>query len=262
MIMQSFLTNLVKFKDNNKMISNSSSVKNCLRYSTKMKILSFVFAVFLTVSVSALPGVSARANQEKVGSNGLMSTQKNSSPFTICIDDSDCLKLGQGDKYACFQFLCYPWENDSEVAPKDRIPLCRNDKQCSDGKKCYRHFDRRRVSKGLCFDELQECGIEEDDEKCPKDKGCCGSFCCDQKYYESYSQLPCMNHRGCEDLGLGKFCCPRGNGQHNVCCNTDPNPPPSTAAPVVGDGKGEASAIHATAFTSSLIATVFLSWLM
>ena len=103
MSMQSFLTYLVQFKDNNKMISNSSSVKNCLRYSTKMKILSFVFAIFLTVSVSALPGVSARANQEKVGSNGLMSTQKNSSPFTICIDDSDCLKLGQGDKYACFQ---------------------------------------------------------------------------------------------------------------------------------------------------------------
>ena len=77
-----------------------------------------------------------------------------------------------------------------------------------------------------------------------------------------------MNHRGCEvclqnhllnhfceqyrsieavkvtffiiffqDLGLGKFCCPRGNGQHNVCCNTDPNPPPSTAAPVDSDGK-------------------------
>ena len=65
-----------------------------------------------------------------------------------------------------------------------------------------------------------------------------------------------------QDLGLGKFCCPRGNGQHNVCCNTDPNPPPSTAAPVVGDGKGEASAIQATAFTSSLIATLFLSWLM
>ena len=104
--MQSFLTYLVQFKDNNKMISNSSSVKNCLRYSTKMKILSFVFAVFLTVSVSALPGVSARANQEKVKSNGLMSTQKNSSPFTICIDDSDCLKLGQGDKFlTCFFLL-------------------------------------------------------------------------------------------------------------------------------------------------------------
>ena len=101
--MQSFHTYLVQFSDYNKMINSSSSVKSCLRYSTKMKILSFVFAVFLTVSVSALPGVSARANQEKVKSNGLMSTQKNSSPFTICIDDSDCLKLGQGDKFACFQ---------------------------------------------------------------------------------------------------------------------------------------------------------------
>ena len=85
------------------MISNSSSVKSCLRYSTKMKILSFIFAVFLTVSVSALPGVSARANQEKVKSNNLMTTKPNKSPFEICIDDSDCLKLGQGDKYACFQ---------------------------------------------------------------------------------------------------------------------------------------------------------------
>ena len=101
--MQSFHTYLVQFSSYNKMINSSSSVKSCLRYSTKMKILSFVFAVFLTVSVSALPGVSARANQEKVKSNGLMSTQKSSSPFTICIDDSDCLKLGQGDKFACFQ---------------------------------------------------------------------------------------------------------------------------------------------------------------
>jgi len=262
MNMQSFHTYLVQFGDYNKMISNSSSVKSCLRYSTKMKILSFIFAVFLTVSVSALPGVSARANQEKVGSNNLMTTKPNKSPFEICIDDSDCLKLGQGDKYACFQFLCYPWKDDSEVDPKDKIPLCRKDKDCEGGKKCYRHFDRRSVSKGLCFEELKECGIEEDDEKCPKDKGCCGSYCCEQKYFESYSQLPCTNNLGCEDLGLGKFCCPR-EGQHSVCCNTDPNPPPSTAAPVVGDGKGDASAIKATAFTSSLILIdLFLSWLM
>ena len=103
MNMQSFHTYLVQFGDYKKMISNSSSVKSCLRYSTKMKILSFIFAVFLTVSVSALPGVSARANQEKVGSNNLMTTKPNKSPFEICIDDSDCLKLGQGDKYACFQ---------------------------------------------------------------------------------------------------------------------------------------------------------------
>ena len=28
---------------------------------------------------------------------------KKSTPFKICIDDSDCLKIGEGDKFACFQ---------------------------------------------------------------------------------------------------------------------------------------------------------------
>ena len=66
-----------------------------------MKILSFICA--LTITFSAVPGALARANQEKAGKNGVMVTDKQSSPFTICIDDSDCQKLGQGDKYACFQ---------------------------------------------------------------------------------------------------------------------------------------------------------------
>ena len=25
------------------------------------------------------------------------------TPFPVCIDDSDCLKIGEGNKYACFQ---------------------------------------------------------------------------------------------------------------------------------------------------------------
>ena len=25
------------------------------------------------------------------------------TPFPVCIDDSDCVKLGEGDKFACFQ---------------------------------------------------------------------------------------------------------------------------------------------------------------
>ena len=25
------------------------------------------------------------------------------TPFPVCIDDSDCLKMGEGNKYACFQ---------------------------------------------------------------------------------------------------------------------------------------------------------------
>jgi len=253
---QNIPTYFLRFGDYKKM-----SVKSSVRYSTTMKILSFIFAVTLTVSLSRIPGVSARANQEKISSNGVMVTEKTSSPFEICIDDSDCQKLGQGDKFACFKFLCYPWQDDSAIAPKDRIPLCRKTSDCGDNKKCYRHTDRRRVSKGLCFEELTDCGIEEDDGKCPKDKGCCGSLCCEKKFFDKYSQLPCMNNKGCEDLGLGKYCCPKGNGDDNVCCNTDPNPPPSTAVPVTG-GKGKATSIQATAFTSSLISTLFFFWMM
>lgn len=34
-------------------------------------------------------------------------------PFTACIDDSDC--AGQGQDFACFQYLCYPWKDDSKL---------------------------------------------------------------------------------------------------------------------------------------------------
>lgn len=239
----------------------NASMKSSVRYSTKMKILSFIFVITLILSFSAIiPEVSARANQEKVGSKNNVSP--NSSPFTVCIDDSDCQKLKQGDKYACFQFRCYPWKDDSGVSAKDKITLCRNDKNCKkDGQKCYRHSDKRNVYRGLCFDQLKECGIEEDDGKCPKGQGCCGSFCCEQKYYKQYSELPCSNNQGCEDLGLGKFCCPRGKGQEDVCCNVDPNPPASTASPITDGGKGAATSIP-VAFTSSLISTLFFFWMM
>ena len=46
--------------------------------------------------------------------------------------------------------------------------------------------------------QLTDCGMEEEDGKCPKDKGCCGSLCCEKKFYDQYSQLPCMNNQGCE----------------------------------------------------------------
>ena len=89
--MQSFYEFFVQLGDYKKMINSSSSVKSSLKYSSKMKILSFVFAVILTVSVSALPGASARANQQQNGNNGLVSTKRNSSPFKICIDDRPLL---------------------------------------------------------------------------------------------------------------------------------------------------------------------------
>lgn len=257
--MQSLHTYVVQFGDYKKIMS--VSVKNSVRYSTKMKILSFVFSVTLVASLSAIPGVSARANQENVVmENGVSATKQNASPFKVCIDDSDCQKIGQGDKFACFQFICYPWQDDTDIPPKDKIPICRNDRDCNDGKKCYRHQDRRRVSKGLCFDELQDCGIEEDDGQCPRGQGCCGSLCCEQKYYKQYSELPCFNPKGCQDLGLGKYCCPR-KGETSVCCNTDPNPPPPKPNTVTDD-RDSATSIPTIAFTSSLLFTLFFYWLM
>ena len=33
--------------------------------------------------------------------------------FTACIDDSDCRVKGDG--YACFQYICYPWKDDTVI---------------------------------------------------------------------------------------------------------------------------------------------------
>jgi len=38
---------------------------------------------------------------------------------------------------------------------------------------------------------------------------------------------------GCQDLRLGKYCCPSklGDGKESVCCDVDPNPPTTTPYP-------------------------------
>lgn len=142
------------------------------------------------------------------------------TPFPVCIDDSDCEKLGEGNKYACFQYICYPWKNDSHIAPKDRRKTCRKDEDCEPGQECYRHHDLRLINRGLCFDEVKSCQAHED---CSKDYKCCGANCCEQKYYNQFSSLPCISDLGCRDLGLGQFCCPR-KGENSQCCDEDPNP--------------------------------------
>lgn len=237
----------------------SCSMKSSMRYSSKMKILSFFLVAVLMFSVSAIPEVSARANQ--VASEKGLLTKPKTSPFITCIDDSDCMKISEhSNNYACFQYICYPWKDDSKVAAKDKIAMCRKDSDCKEnaGQKCYRHMDRRTINKGLCFDELQACGIEVT-QKCPRGKGCCGSFCCENKYFNQYKDLPCSNHIGCQDLDLGQFCCPR-KGQNSVCCSTDPDPPKPKPAPT--SDKGAATSTTATAFTSSLLSTAFFFLLM
>jgi len=152
------------------------------------------------------------------------------TPFPVCIDDSDCIKLGKGDKFACFQYICYPWKNDEEIDPKNKRKTCREDNDCDSGQECFRHHDKRMVNRGLCFAEVKSC---QNANECSKDYECCGGTCCEAKYYTEFAKLPCISHLGCQDLGLGNFCCPgKTNGTQSVCCNEDPNPP-TTLAPVV-----------------------------
>lgn len=240
------------------------SMQSSLHSSAKMKILSCFLVITFMFSFSAIPEVSARANQGDGAK--LMQTKgpQKESKFPVCIDDSDCLKLKQGDKYACFKFLCYPWKDDTKISPKEKIQTCRRKSNCEDGKICYRHEDRRNVNKGLCFKELQECGVDvlgADGKRaaCPRGHGCCGGYCCENKYFEQYKKLPCTNSIGCQDLGLGNFCCPqkgdKGAVTDSICCNTDPNAPNSNAN--TSDNKGAATSTSATAFTSSVISMGF-----
>jgi hypothetical protein len=56
-------------------------------------------ALFLALfcSLSNLGADAAQAHLDSQ-SGGVKPT-----PFPVCIDDSDCLKMGEGNKYACFQ---------------------------------------------------------------------------------------------------------------------------------------------------------------
>ena len=56
--------------------------------------------VAVLVAFSALVTVSLGA-QSKMASQQLPAASP--TPFPVCIDDSDCIKLGKGDKFACFQ---------------------------------------------------------------------------------------------------------------------------------------------------------------
>ena len=76
-------------------------------------------------------------------------------PFQACIDDSDC--AGQGTDYACFQYLCYPWKDDSSLAMKDKRRPCKSTEHCATGQECFRHPDRRNIYMGLCMEPVVDC---------------------------------------------------------------------------------------------------------
>ena len=91
-------------------------------------------------------------------------------PFAACIDDSDCEK--QGQDYACFQYLCYPWKDDSKLLKSDQKKTCKSNDHCDPGQECYRHPDRRNIYRGLCMEPVVDCSENgESDCKQPGNKG-------------------------------------------------------------------------------------------
>lgn len=156
-------------------------------------------------------------------------------PFDVCVDDSDC--RGLGPDYDCFQYICYPWRDDSKIDKANRMELCRSNNECSGGKECFRHHNRRSVTKGLCMEPAVDCQENgEADCKAPKgskgrNQACCnGEYCCDQEYFDLVKKLPCTTNEYCRMNNYGQFCCPNkaNSTLPSQCCNVDPNPPPPT----------------------------------
>ena len=106
-----------------------------------------------------------------------LSQVKKKVPFEVCVDDSDCVALGP--EYDCFQYICYPWKDDSKIAKTDRKELCRSNNECSAGMECFRHHNRRKVTKGLCMEPAVDCQENgEADCKAPKGSKGKGSSLC------------------------------------------------------------------------------------
>lgn len=61
---------------------------------------------------------SGKVHEELSGLNHQPLTSAKEAPFKACIDDSDCTVKGTG--FACFQYICYPWADDTAIPKKDR----------------------------------------------------------------------------------------------------------------------------------------------
>ena len=174
--------------------------------------------------LSLLGLASCNIHNELQSLNQLKETK---APFTACIDDSDCTEHGTG--WACFQYICYPWQDDTKIDVKDRKKTCKTDSHCSSDLSCHRHPDRRNVHKGLCMEPVVDCS-ENGKSDCNWRNGvggqeCCnGEFCCSPEIFNQLKALPCVDHNGCRTLGYGNFCCPAKENisESSTCCDDYP----------------------------------------
>ncbi|CAB4066858.1 unnamed protein product [Lepeophtheirus salmonis] len=152
----------------------------------------------------------------------------NISIYTPCLDDEECNKEG----WSCFQYFCYPWSEKADAPSPKHFEPCRRSKDCPVGEKgekgeCYRHHSRRRVTSGICLDDVAECYSH---DECGSRK-CCNGNCCDGAYFEALKAFPCTTNDGCKDLLLGELCCVNIMGAlafetstpnwNKVCCDNN-----------------------------------------
>merc|ERR1712112_750206 len=100
---------------------------------------------------------SGKVHEELDGLNHQPLTAAKEAPFKACIDDSDCGTEGHG--FACFQYICYPWADDTAIPAKDKKEKCKSRDDCK------------------AAGAQREC--------------CNGQYCCGQEFFDQLKQLPC-----------------------------------------------------------------------
>ena len=120
--------------------------------------------------------------------------------YPICMTNDEC-EAKNLDGHACFQYFCYPWKKQATLATeKPPLELCRTSKDCPKMQggpaKCYRHYEKRKITSGICVPSIDTCETHED---CyAKGNKCCNGFCCNEEYFSALADLPCFTNLGCK----------------------------------------------------------------
>jgi len=202
----------------------------------------------LSVFINSTFGLSdAQEVLEK--DDGTDVTMRNLDDYPVCLIDEDCHEVGdkKGKEYRCFQYMCYPWqEEEEEDFMKCQVKEdCKGMRTGEDGD-CFRHHDRKKVLSGICLSQSETTTCSEHSE-CEASLRCVNGHCGDQRYFDALASQQCVDDSLCRDLLLGDLCCydvssspdtwRGGERSHNLsrkCCanehDTPVIPPPETVA--------------------------------